>query len=125
MNIEFIDCILLAAEKNDQPQGDALGNLFLTIGIPMLIVFLLFQMTMGNPQRREKKRQEEMLKELKKNDRVITIGGIIGTVANVAPDFTEVTIKVDDNTRLKMQGSSIRSRLNDESGDDSSKAKST
>ena len=57
---------------------------------------------------------DDLLKSLKKNDRVVTIGGIIGTVANVTPDGKEVTLKVDDNTRLKMLRSSIQTVLRDD-----------
>jgi preprotein translocase subunit YajC len=49
-----------------------------------------------------------MLSALKKNDRVVTIGGMIGTVANITPDGQEVTLKVDDNTRIRMIRSSIQ-----------------
>ena len=46
---------------------------------------------------------------LKKNDRVVTIGGIYGTVVNVQKDLDEVTIKVDENTntKLRMQRAAI------------------
>ena len=48
-----------------------------------------------------------MLQNLKKNDRVVTIGGIYGTVVNAQKDLDEVTIKVDEstNTKLRMQRS--------------------
>ena len=43
----------------------------------------------------------------KKNDAVVTAGGILGTVANIAMDKNEVTIKVDDNTRIRVQMRSV------------------
>ena len=61
---------------------------------------------MIRPQRNEQKRHQELLGSLKKNDQVQTVGGIIGTVVTVSDDY--VTIKVDDNTRLKIRRSSIQ-----------------
>ena len=46
-----------------------------------------------------------MLKEVKKNDEIITSGGIHGTVVNVQDDC--LTLRIDDNTRIKIQKSSI------------------
>ena len=114
---------LLLLQGEEKQQGDgSMMSLLITLGIPILIIFFLSQMILGGPQRKEKRRRDAMLKAIKKNDRVVTIGGIIGTVANVGPDGKEVTIKVDDNTRLNMLGSSIQSVLSDEGGDNSSKS---
>ena len=77
------------------------------------VLLIIFQFMFG-PHRREQRRKEELLKSLKKNDRVVTIGGIYGTVANIATDKNEVTLKVDDNTRLKMTLDSISRVLRDE-----------
>ena len=46
-----------------------------------------------------------MLASLKKNDDVVTSGGIYGTVANVQNDI--VTLRIDDNTKIKVQKSAI------------------
>jgi preprotein translocase subunit YajC len=75
---------------------------FLAIGI--LFYFMLVQ-----PDRRKRKETEQKLANIKKNDHVITIGGICGTVVNASPDSTFVTIRVDDgnNTRLKVLRSAI------------------
>jgi preprotein translocase subunit YajC len=58
-----------------------------------------------------------MLTALKKNDKVVTIGGIVGTVANISVDDQKVevvTLKVDDNTRIKFIRSSIQRVLTSE-----------
>ena len=59
------------------------------------------------PQRRERQKHQSLITNLKKNDRVETIGGILGTVANVSPDGREVTIKVDDSTRIRFLARAI------------------
>ena len=63
-----------------------------------------------------------MISTLKKNDRIITIGGIHGTVVSVASDSKVVTIRIDDNTRMKLNRTAIASIVTDrESQDGSSK----
>jgi len=89
--------------------------------LPFIAIAVLFYFMLIRPQSRERQAREAMLKALKKNDRVITIGGIIGTVANLGPDDREVTIKVDDNTKLRMLRSSIQSVITDTPQGDPSK----
>ncbi len=65
--------------------------------------FLLVQM----PEQRERSRRDDFLKNLKKSDVVVTTGGIIGTVANVSADAPDITIKIDDNTRMRVRKTHI------------------
>lgn len=64
------------------------------------------------PNLRDRKRHTNLLKTLKKNDRVVTSGGIIGQF--VSADGVEVTLKVDDNTRIKFHRNYIVGVLADE-----------
>lgn len=75
---------------------------------PMIAIGLLFYLFLIKPQRKEQVQREAMLSALKKNDKVVTIGGMIGSVANISADGQEVTLKVDDNTRVRMIRSSIQ-----------------
>ena len=83
--------------------------------LPFAAIFLLFYFMIMRPQGREKQQRQELLNTLKKNDKVITIGGLIGTVANLSPDGKEVTLKVDDNTKLRFLRSSIQTVVTAES----------
>ncbi len=100
--IEWLNvfCVLAA----DNPSGSPLGALL----FPMIAIFVLWYFLILRPQSRDRRKREEMLKVLKKNDRIITVGGIVGTVANISADGKEVTVKVDDNTRIKFLRSSIQ-----------------
>jgi preprotein translocase subunit YajC len=87
---------------------------------PFIIIGILFYMMLIRPERRKRADLERMLGNLKKNDRVITIGGIYGTIVNAPQGSKEVTIKVDEssNTRLRVLRSSISQVLTpDESGE--------
>ncbi len=76
--------------------------------VMMAVAFAFFYFIILRPQRRERAKQKDKLESLKKNDRVVTIGGIIGTIANFSEDGNEVTLKLDDNARIKMLRNSVR-----------------
>ena len=62
--------------------------------MPLVLIVVVFYFLMLRPGQKEKRHRQEMLAAIKKNDRVMTIGGIIGTVAQVRDD--EVVLKVDE-----------------------------
>jgi len=84
--------------------GDGFGGgstwTFLLLMLPMIFLFLMLTQ---KPQPKEQQRQKKFLEELKKNDRVITAGGILGTVVNISGDSEFVTIKIDENNNTKLQ----------------------
>jgi preprotein translocase subunit YajC len=80
---------------------------------PILFIGILFYFMLLRPQAREQKRRQELLNAVKKNDKVITTGGIIGTVADLSEDGRFVTLKVDDSTRIKFLRSAIHGPLDD------------
>lgn len=110
--IDWPSMLLILAQNGEQPRPP--GDPFGAIWFPMIIIAVLWYFLLFRPQRREQAKKEQMLSALKKNDRVITIGGIIGTVANISADGREVTLKVDDNTRIKFLRSSIQGVMKDE-----------
>lgn len=83
--------------------------------LPFVAIFALFYFLLIRPQRREQTRRQAMLGAVKKNDRVLTAGGVYGVVANVNRDADEVTVKVDEatNTKLRLTLSSITRVLGD------------
>jgi preprotein translocase subunit YajC len=113
--------LILAQGEKGPAQGP---ESFWVMIVPWLPIIVLFFLLIVWPQRREQKKREQMLKALKKNDRVVTIGGIIGTVANISADGKEITLKVDDNTRIKFLRSSISQVLGEEPKDETA-AKTT
>lgn len=87
--------------------------------VPMfLMIGVLFFFMILRPQQREARAREEMLKGVKKNDRVLTTGGIFGVVTSVAPEANEVTVRVDEknDTKLRMSLSSIARILTESAG---------
>jgi preprotein translocase subunit YajC len=75
---------------------------------PLFLIAIIFYFLLIRPQKREREKQDQTLKALKKNDRVVTIGGIIGTIANIEPDSKVVTLRVNDSTRMDFLRSAIQ-----------------
>ncbi len=73
--------------------------------IPLVLVFVIFYVLLIRPQQRKAKEHSEMLGKLKKNDEVVTSGGIYGKV--VALTEEAVTLEVAPNVRLRVQRAQI------------------
>jgi len=72
--------ILAEAAPAPQPGGEGGFLQMLIVLGPMIVIFLLLnQLLISRPQAREQERHRQMLSGLKKNDRVLTSGGIVGT----------------------------------------------
>ena len=82
--------------------GDSLPKL-LNLVLPFVVIGVLFYVMMIKPERRKQQEQKDMLAGVKKNDRVVTVGGIKGVVTNVHRDNDEVTINVDEATGTKIR----------------------
>jgi preprotein translocase subunit YajC len=104
---------LLAQQGQDaggqQPQMSPFGNpmlLILLMGI--MVIFMIWL-----PNRKQRQERAAMFARLKKNDKVVTMSGIIGVVVAIKDNEDEVTLKVDDtsNTRIRVLKSSINQIL--------------
>jgi len=96
--------LLLLAEGTSTTgaAGDASssGNNYWVLAPPVLMMIVFFYFLVFLPQKRERQKQDTFHKTLKKNDRVVTIGGVVGTIVNIEPEGKLITVKVDDNTRI-------------------------
>lgn len=89
---------------------------------PLVFGGLLFYLMLVRPAQKENRRRQELLETLKKNDKVLTIGGIIGTIVDFSQDGQRVTLRVDDGTRIKFTRSSIQGPYKDGSDGEDSKS---
>ena len=95
----------VATTTTSTPDVAAQPSMFdsLLVFLPaMMAVMLVYFIMMSRPQKKNAKTSER-LKNLKKNDRVVTAGGILGTVVNIRPDSEYTTIRIDDSSNAKMQ----------------------
>ncbi len=87
--------IFLAQGEGGEGGGGSPSILILYALMGVIFYFIFFR-----PQSKERKRRDAMLSAIKKNDKVVTAGGIIGTVTSTKDD--EITLKVDESTNTKI-----------------------
>ena len=78
--------------------------------LPLVLIFVVFYFLLIRPQQRKAKDHKAMLDALRRGDRVVTGGGIIGTVARV-DNPEEVTVDIADGVRVRVLRSTISSVL--------------
>ena len=83
--------------------GGGIGGLSPNVSMILMfaMIFAVFYFLMIRPQRKKEQERQEMLSKIRKNDHVITTGGIHGVVMNVKED--EVVLKVDENSNTKIR----------------------
>ena len=69
--------------------------------LPLILIFGVFYILLIRPQQRKVKQHREMLSNLRRGDKIITSGGIIGTVNKVA-DNKELQVQVSENVEIKI-----------------------
>jgi len=108
-----------------QEDGDPVSLFGGVPWIPFAIIGVMFYFLMIRPERKKRQDLTSLLDSLKKNDRIVTIGGIHGVVVTVTKDSDEVTIRVDEgtNTKLKISRSAISRVIGDEKSPDKDSAK--
>jgi preprotein translocase subunit YajC len=92
---------LLGMQPSSGQQGGGAMSLFLM----MFMIFAIFYFLIIRPQRRAQKTREKMLEAIKKGDRVLTSGGMYGTVVGFKAD--SVILKIDDQVKIELQKGAI------------------
>lgn len=75
--------------------------------IMMILIFVVMWLLMIRPQQKEQKKLEQLRSELKKGDKVVTIGGINGTVDEAKEGDSTVLVKVDGEVKLRFDRAAI------------------
>ena len=103
------DAVEKAAEADSKSSPFGLG-FFLPMMLALVVMMLLMRPRKGNTK------QKERLKTLKKNDRVATAGGILGTIVTAREDTDYVTLRIDEssNTKIQVLRSSIMRIIEDD-----------
>ena len=101
---------LLQTESVANPAGGGFGML-----LPLILIIAIMYFLMIRPQNKKQKELQKMLDALQKGDKVVTIGGIRGTIASVKKDSNTVVIKVDDNVKIEFNRSAVASLVSEKS----------
>ena len=75
--------------------------------IPLILMFVIFYFLLIRPQQKKAKEHREMITNLKKGDRIISSGGLYGTVTGM--DDTTLTVEISDKVRVKMARGNVAS----------------
>jgi preprotein translocase subunit YajC len=86
-----------------QSSGGSMGWLGFA---PLIFIFAIFYFLLIMPQQRKQKKWQQMLSELKTGDKVVTSGGIRGTIISLKDDYLQLRVP-PDNIRLEVSRASI------------------
>ena len=100
-----IPFLLAAPDGAGSAGGGSMVTTFITFGL----IIAVFYFIIIRPQRKRDKDTKAMINAVKKGDKVVTIGGIRGTVMSVKESV--VMLKVDDNTKLEFNKSAVSTVL--------------
>ena len=90
--------------QQTQPASRPQGSM-LTAMLPFILVFVIFYFLLIRPQRTKQKRHQQMVEQLKPGDKVITAGGIHGTVMGIQKD--KIELKIAANVKIDIAKNSI------------------
>ena len=107
MNELFSNLPLLMAAPGADPAAGA-GTILPTL-VTFGLVFVIFYFLIIRPQNKKQKETKKMLSSLKKGDRVVSIGGVHGTIQSIKDDT--VVLRVDASTKLTFSRSAISNVL--------------
>ena len=89
-------------------QGAGAGGTDMLIQfVPIVLVFVIMWFLILRPQQRRVKQHQEMVKNVRRGDTVVTSGGILGKVSKVTDDASDIEIEIADNVRVKVVRSMI------------------
>lgn len=78
------------------------GSSYVTF-IPLLLIFVLFYFLIIVPQRKRQRAIDAMLDNLKSGDKVVTNGGIYGTIVSIRDDKRTVHLKISENPVIRVE----------------------
>ncbi|MDR0457340.1 MAG: preprotein translocase subunit YajC [Treponema sp.] len=103
MNAFVLSLLMAAPPTADGASGGPAGSLMTFL--PFIAIIAIFYFLIIRPQNKKQKETQKMLSTLKKGDRVVTIGGIHGTIQSVKEQ--SIIVKVDENTKIEFSRSAV------------------
>ena len=104
MNLAGMTLLALAPSSTSGEAPNALVQL-----VPFLLIFVVFYFIVFAPMRKKQKRHAEMLTELKNGDRVVTNGGICGTVVGLTDQ--KIQLRIADGVKIDVLRSAVADRM--------------
>jgi preprotein translocase subunit YajC len=105
-----------AAKQGTQkgtPPAPGMDNTWIML-MPIIVIGFLYFIFMSRSSKKQDQERKNLVDSLKKNDKVLTVSGIIGNIVSVSETEDEVVVKLDDNVRVRMIKASISRNLTQE-----------
>lgn len=103
---------------SEGPRGSGMGMLVLFAGLFFIWWFLYL-----GPQMKRQKQKQKMVDALKKGDRIVTRGGLVGTVLSVKEKEKIVVLRLGENVKIEVVRNAVEGVLKDEPADGKEKEK--
>src|SRR3954471_2063558 len=100
----FISPAYAQAAGGDQMQG-------LTAFVPLILIFIIFYFLMIRPQQKKMKEHKAVLEAVRRGDRIVTNGGIIGLVTKVIAEERQLEVEIADGVRIRVMRDMISTVL--------------
>ena len=68
---------------------------------PLILIFVVFYFLLIRPQQRKQKEHKNMLQNLRRGDKIVTMGGVVGTITKVINE-KELTVEIAEGTRVRL-----------------------
>ncbi len=90
------------------------SSMFGSVMPMMVVMFVIIYFLMIRPEQRKQKQRQKMISEMKKGDRVLTIGGMYGVIHNIKGEI--VTLKIADNTNVEVTKIAVSNVVTNDTG---------
>ena len=87
-------------------QGASEASPFISF-LPLILIFGIFYFLLIRPQQKRQQELQKMVENLKKGDRVVTAGGLIGTIMSLQNDYVVLKVGDSENTKIEVLKSAI------------------
>ncbi|MDR2169572.1 MAG: preprotein translocase subunit YajC [Planctomycetaceae bacterium] len=115
MNVFFSETstLIAQAEAAKPPQQAAGQDSFLPLMVVFGVVIVMMWFFMIRPQQRQEEAARKLIDSLKQNDKVYTVGGIVGIIHSIDKEKNEIILKVDEtnNTKIKFVIQAIQGKI--------------
>ena len=105
---KFLPMVLLMAGPQNQGQQGNPSSFIISL-LPFVLIIAVFYLLLIRPQMKKQKEHQAMLSKLEKGDKVLTSGGLVGTVVGVADDI--ITVRFGENFKAEVNKSYIIGKM--------------
>ncbi|MEM6712631.1 MAG: preprotein translocase subunit YajC [Pseudomonadota bacterium] len=92
-----------------QAAGAAGGGSLVMSVLPFILIFVIMWFLIIRPQRQQMKRHKDMIANIRRNDTIVTSGGVIGKVTKVMDDeANEIEVQISDGVKIRVVRSMVQ-----------------